>query len=260
MNIIGQDNLIKIFDDMTSLPHAFMLKGPKGCGKHLLVSYLAEKWNMDVIDITENLNFDMIERINEYLVPTIYTIDTTSITEKEQNIILKFLEEPVVNAYIVLLCPNFNYILETIQNRCIVYSFESYTKSILSQFLDGNQDKLIIELSDTPGDVINYKAVNVNEIYDFACKVVDKIRISNVSNALFGIMNKVAFKEDQTKYNLDILVKALLIASYKKYSDNPDINIEYYKLTNKLWNDLQIPNINKEYLFENYLLDMKEVK
>lgn len=262
MNFIGQDNLISTFNDMKILPHTLMLKGPKGCGKHTFVKYLAEQRNLEVEDITDSLSLETIERINASPFVKIYIIDTSNINVKEQNIILKFLEEPLKSAHIFLLCPNSNYLLETINNRCLTYSFDAYSPATLATFINDKVNaELIIKLSDTPGDILSLSNIDVKDLYNFAYRVIDKMSIANIGNALTGIPGKIAFKDEQNKYSVNLFCKALLIIAADFVRENcGNRYVKYYQLTNSLWNDLQIPNINKQYLIENYIIDMKRAE
>ena len=135
--MVGQDKLVAKLKSysLTTLPHTIMLLGDSGCGKHTLVKELAEYLGLDVIDISNTISLDAILEINSRPIPTIYTIDCSLITERHQNIILKFLEEPSQYAYIFLLCTSKSMLLPTIINRCMIYEFEPYTRDVLSQFL-----------------------------------------------------------------------------------------------------------------------------
>ena len=92
MNITGQTNLLNTLNQYTidSFPKSSILVGERGCGKHLISSYIAEMLKLSLIDITENISQELITSIYENPIPAIYLINTSKITEKEQNMILKF--------------------------------------------------------------------------------------------------------------------------------------------------------------------------
>ena len=120
MNIIGQDKLLANIDRLSieNFPRTLLLVGEVGSGKHLLCSYIQNKLSFPLIDITTSLSLETIEQAMLRVEPVIYLIDTQNISIKEENVILKFLEEPLKNTYIVLLCTSTNLLLPTVVNRC----------------------------------------------------------------------------------------------------------------------------------------------
>jgi hypothetical protein len=135
--IKGQEKICSIIDKCTldEFPRSLMLVGDKGAGKHLLCEYICNRFNLESIDITENISLDLIDQINERVSPYLYIIRINTISIKEENTILKLLEEPLKNAYIILLSESENGILPTVINRCQVWRLQNYTKEMLSSFL-----------------------------------------------------------------------------------------------------------------------------
>ena len=104
--MIGQDRLLKELKsfDLYSLPHSMMFIGEDGCGKHVLANEISSYYGLSLYDISENIDFETISGIYEKTLEGIYLIDLSNATEREQNVILKFLEEPLDNSYIIILC------------------------------------------------------------------------------------------------------------------------------------------------------------
>lgn len=254
------ENIVSMIDSWSKPLPTMMLCGKTGSGKKNICDYISSKFNLEYVDITDSLTLDTIESINMSVFPKLYTIDTSKISIKEQNTILKFLEEPLANAYIVLLCSNINYVLDTVKNRCIIYYIKQYSQEELAKYSNSDADIAIkLKLAETPGQMISLNSINVSELYDFAYKVIDKINVANVVNALISIPAKIAFKNEQNKFDFELFCKALLVTCKEKMISDKDFNINYYKLTNKLYNDINIPNIKREMLFENYILELKGV-
>ena len=86
--IIG---IIKIINNynIDNLPHSIILCGKEGCGKHILGQYISDKFNLNVLDITDNLSEELINNIYRNSTPRLYQVDLRKITEKDQNILLK---------------------------------------------------------------------------------------------------------------------------------------------------------------------------
>ena len=114
--VTGQEKICNQIDKLTldSFPRSLMLVGSKGAGKHLIVDYIANKFNLQVIDITTTLDQDSIEELYNRVEPYLYIIQANELSVKEENTILKFVEEPLKNSYIILLAETAIGILPTI--------------------------------------------------------------------------------------------------------------------------------------------------
>lgn len=235
---------------LNTLKHTTLIKGDIGCGKHTLCNLISEKLNIPLVDLTDNLNLDVINEIYVSTQPTLYLIDSDKITIKEQNTILKFLEEPCNVAYILLINSN-NKLLDTIVNRCFILNFKPYTKDNLKTFINIDIDvESLLSICRTPGDVISYSSIDFNEMIRFADKIFRFIKTANLSNCL-TIANKISFGTDSKDlFDVDLFSRVLLSVS-------KNISVEVYKLTNELCNNLTTANINKKNLVEKYIVDLK---
>lgn len=259
MEIKFLDNLIHEIDSYTlsDLPHSILLSGDYGSGKHLLCKYIADKFNLEIRDITDSLTYETLEEIN--LSGRIYLcmIDLTNPTTKDMNTILKFVEEPQVNIYNVLLCKDGN-VIETVKNRCITFNIKKYTVDELKTFTDKNCD---FEIFDTPGKVIDF---NVNVDFDRVFKLADNI-VMNIGRANYAniltIPKNIGFaKDDIDKCNIDIFMRILSKRFLRKYFNDKDLKYrDAYIVTNKYFNDISLPHVDKQRLFEKYLFELKGV-
>lgn len=229
--IIGQVKLIQTIDSLKTLPHSFALIGEEGAGKHLLVNYINEKFfNLSYLDITENHDEDDLDNIFRYPQKRLYVLDIGMITSKEQNKLLKFIEEPFDNIYICLLCNNTNLLLPTIRNRIIIYKLNPYSLEELSDFSSNNDisidNKYMLTILRTPGDIKKIKDLNVNldDVCSLSDKIVHKINVASFPNTL-SIIDKINFKDEYDKIDLTFLLRVL---SYKYFE-------EYVKTKNNIY-------------------------
>ena len=153
--ILFQDNILKLIDSFTidTLPHSILIKGAVGSGKHMIASYISEKFNLEYINITNNINLDTINDIYLSNQLTAYVIEVDKLSIKEQNTILKLLEEPSITAFLLLLSSN-NMILTTVENRCYKIKLNTYTKDQLSNFIFDNVD-LILSIANNNAIAVN---------------------------------------------------------------------------------------------------------
>lgn len=256
-----QEKLNSLIKDLTldTLPRSLLLLGEYGCGKRTLVKDISSKLNIQIEDITEELSLETIDRINSSVFPTIYTIDSTKITVKEENVILKFLEEPLNNAYIILLCENKNQLIDTIINRTVVWSFEKYSKEFLSEFLDEKDSREILNICETPGQIIELKSYNIDEMLSLANDIFEKIKYANLPNAL-SLENRFAFKDEKNKLNIDIFSKVLLYVITNRVREETDYKLYHaYVMTDDLVNGLQRRYANKRLVFDDYIINLRRL-
>lgn len=257
--MVGQVKLLQLIDryiDTGTLPRTLLLEGDYGCGKHTVTSYISEKLSLPVLDITETLSLELLEQITLKPVPQIYLINSSNISVKEQNMILKFLEEPLKNSYIVILAETKTQLLNTVINRCVCLSFEKYTTEELLEFCtSSNAD--ILEFADTPGRVRLFEQHPVTEMKSFSEKIFLQIGIANYSNIL-TIPNRINFKDNDKLFDFDVFVFILIHVAMNLYIKGM-IPYKAYLVTDEFYNDTKIPHINKLQLFEHYLFRLKLV-
>lgn len=255
--MIGQKNLLnKIRSyNIDTFPRTVILVGEKGIGKHTLAALVKDEiLNLPLLDITSNLNAEYIDEIYRNPNPFIYLIDLSEMTEKNQNVLLKFAEEPLNNAFIILLAENKNLVLNTIINRAVVFEFEPYSKQELSSFITNEIDTdLILSVLRTPGKILNTNINNIREMFEVAEKIVNKIGAANYPNTL-TIASKVNFKDDYSKFDLEIFFDVTCFSLFSHYLNAGDITtLKMYYLLRDQRKKLIDKRLNKELLFENLL-------
>ena len=258
--IIGQEKICNLVDNSTidTFPQTLMLVGNEGSGKHLICNYIAKKFNLTILDITDTLDQETIELIYDRVEPYIYTININSISVKEENAILKFLEEPLRNSYIILLAETELGILQTIINRCQIWYLQNYKKEFLQTFIT-NDNQYVLEIAETPGQVIKLCDCKLEDMISLADKIIDKIDIAGIANTL-TISKNISFKDESDKFDLKLFVNILLSRITKKYqtcSDNRYASA--YLLTNELSKNLRSKNLDHRCLFEKYLIDLRNI-
>ena len=200
--MVGQEKLISNINSLTldTFPHTLLLVGERGSGKHLIVDYIGNHFGFEVIDVTDDISLELIDTITLRIEPKIYLIDGTLLTEKKENVLLKFLEEPVKNSFIIILCEAPQQLLPTIINRCRRWDLAKYSKLDLSQFLDDPNDVksaiLLDDVANTPGQIIEFQKQDLTNIIGLCNTIIDKIAGANCQNTL-TITNKIAFNHEE---------------------------------------------------------------
>lgn len=267
--MIGQKNLINQFKQYTidSFPHTCLLLGEKGCGKHTIVSEVIKPVvlnNMPLLDITKQINTEVIGEIYRNPNPSIYLVDINEITEKEQNDLLKLTEEPSANAFIILIAENRNVLLDTILNRCVVFDFEQYTEEELSHFLPAGEDsKLIASIVKTPGKLKSLNLKILPALKELCVKIITRIQDSNYSNAL-SIADKLNYSDEYDKFDIDMFLDCMhmLLLEYHIKEMNEarqDKLLSMYFLTLDTKKKLHTTKAKAIYLLQNYITELWKV-
>lgn len=261
MNIVNQDKILDYINSksLDTLPKTILLEGKSGSGRHTIAKYIADKFNLIISDISESITLDTINEAYLKVEPYLYIIDCNKLSNKNENTILKFLEEPLKNSFIILITENKYSLMNTILNRCYVITLKPYSRECLESFITNTEYKnQILGICETPGDIITLQNYDINALFNFCIKIFDKINVASYPNTL-SISDKIAFKAEKDKYDVNIFWRILLKVSYVRVLNNLPNAIKEYEITNKFFNRLNIRNIDKKYLLEQYLINLKQL-
>ena len=258
--MIGQEKLLnklKSFS-LNTLPHTILLVGKKGCGKHTMVNELSSYFDVDVVDISDEINNDVLVDIYLRTFKLFYLIDVEKITERNQNTLLKILEEPPKNAYMILISTSNGSLLNTVLNRCMVYEFEDYTKEELNQFVkeDSYREKAL-EVCSTPGQLITLNYKTLDDINDSIDKLIEKLNVVLLPS-LLNLVDRINYGEEYDKFDLDIFLNILEKKLLKAILDN-NTTMNYIKVYNILCKYrvlFEDSRLKKNQLFESMLIEM----
>ena len=260
-SVVGQKKLKEKLNNVSieSFPKSLILCGDSGCGKHLLCSILEQKFSAwEFFYVKPPINYSFVESCYLVSIPTFYVFDADNLTEREQNVLLKLFEEPVNNVNIILLSTNTSLLLNTVINRAVIWEFEPYTESELSVFLQGKNPELL-SLVTTPGQLLSLSDANVDSMVDLSNLIIDKIGKASISNTL-SLSSKFVSKDATTaEFDLMIFIRLFRKILYNKIKCSSEVRYEKaFVVTNKFYNTLlQLKNLNKKYLFENFILELK---
>lgn len=261
MNIIGQNKLLSKIDTyytMNSLPKTLMFIGPSGCGKHMMAKYVAETFKLDYKEINENISASDLNECLYSTIDTLYVINLNEFTEKQQNFFLKAVEEPTKSTYFILLATSEAGILNTILNRCIKYTFESYTKEEVEQITGTAINDLAYKIFKTPGKLLNMTETSFQAITELANNLIKNINKATYANSLV-ISTKINYKDLYNKIDFNLFldtVEYLSFENFKNFANEQSFII--YKITNQFKQYATKQNLIKETLMLNYLTTLWE--
>lgn len=257
--MIGQKKLLEQLNKFTldTFPRSTLFVAEKGMGKHTLVKELQSTIiNLPILDISDKISNELIEEIYRSPNPAIYLIDLSMITEKDQNTILKFVEEPLNNSFIILLATSRANVLQTILNRCVVFEFAPYTRDELASFLTIEEDvDLLLRILRSPGKILNTNIKGLADIFDVCNKLIDKLTIANYPNTL-TICNKINFKENYDRFDIDIFFDVLSYQLLQSYVNGNNKAYTLYLITQQYQTKLIDKRLNLEIFFESFLTQL----
>lgn len=197
--------------------------------------------------------------------------------ESAQNKLLKILEEPPKNVYMILTCSNVSLLLPTIRSRCNKYELFKVDSSIIEKFLEGKENKQIIScLCDGYlGKAQELeKLKNLLSLFESAFSVITDMK-SSKQVLLFSKQ----LIDNKDYFSLIIEILSLTIEDILRLKTNKQIKLSFVKdrlkaveneysikaiceiqsLLNKSVKE-QFYNTNITLIIENLLLNILEVK
>ena len=252
--MIGQENFIKKLNkyDLSAFPHSALLLGDKGAGHLDVCNYLGERFNISVYDISEMITTEFINQIYLNTDPAIYTVDINKITEKEQNVLLKLLEEPNQLTYLILYGESTYNVLETIINRSYIFNMDRFTREQLEPLVTNLDDKeLILKLCSTPGQIEIANHTNMSDLSELCRTMMTSMCKANLANAL-TITNKINFKDEYDKFDLDMFIK---VYSNELNDYKSEHKMEILSILTEFKRYINFMNDKKKY-FDNFILKL----
>lgn len=279
--MIGQHNLqsrIEQLIENNTFPRFSIFVGPKGSGKKTVAKWIRQCMGQNEVvigyeatDVKIDTIREIIQRSYKVANTVIYVIpDADNMSNAAKSALLKVTEEPPNNAYFIMTLEDENNTLETIRSRGTVFHMDRYTpdeiEKYAAEYLEATPTKqwdLIRDLCDTPGEVKILCKSDPHAFYDYVKLVIDNIAKVSLANA-FKIPSKIALKEDAEGYDLRLFWKAFMkvvINTADNHIDPDDISRygEASLVTSKYLQKLKVKGINRQMLFDNWLLEIREL-
>lgn len=264
-HIIGQTRLLNQINNYSdsTLPKAMLFIGDVGCGKHTIAKYTAQKFNLEYVEINEGVTAEELVDFNYRPINTLYVIDLSKFSEKQQNQFLKFIEEPSKSVFIILTAVSENSVLNTILNRCVKCHFEEYSVEELKELTKNNplQNELIYTVCKTPGKIKNISDRSFESLFEQSYRLVACIKEMSYSQVLV-YKDLINLKEDYNKIDFVAFFDMVEYLAYENYKSNAsEANFKIYQITNQYKQAVTAKTPSKFAFLINYLTVLwKEVR
>ena len=276
-NFIGYSSLIENFKNRCSngnLSHAQLISGEDGIGKSILAEILGKlilngDINREYVDIINykpiKASFgvddvrDIIDEVNkkpfEGDKKVIIIHQGNKLTIQAQNALLKTIEEPPTEVYIIILCESLELILDTIKSRCEIYKLTPLTKDELYKYIaikgydysEEEKSSAIAFSEGIPGRIDRY--FSDTELQELRDKIVDLL-LQLTNNEIEAILEKeeqlVSYKQNKEEV-INVLSSFIrdILVNKEVYNENLIINRDKIKEIERLTNEMSFKKLNK---------------
>ena len=276
-NFVGQSSLIENFKNRCSngnLSHAQLISGEDGIGKSILAEILGKlilngDLNREYVDIINyrpsKASFgvddvrEIIDEVNkkpfEGDKKVIIIHQGNKLTIQAQNALLKTIEEPPTEVYIIILCESLELILDTIKSRCEIYKLTPLTKDELYKYIaikgydysEEEKASAIAFSEGIPGRIDRY--FSDTELQELRDKIVDLL-LQLTNNEIEAILEKeeqlVSYKQNKEEV-INVLSSFIrdILVNKEVYNENLIINRDKIKEIERLTNEMSFKKLNK---------------
>lgn len=248
-----------------------ILVGESGGGKKTALKLHCKANKMVYVGIDNKIDsireiITIVEDIKEPLLVCIEEGNGLSI--QAQNTLLKISEEPPKNVNIVICVTSFSNLLTTTLSRgtiifmpvCSNLDIQTYTKKELER-LHGGYDNSVVEkisnICSNFGDVNTIINYNIDDFNSFCLKVLNNILHVSTVNA-FRIGRSLKLRDIDIGYDFAIFLKTLKSLLFY-FEISTVIKVAWVKAINKALSLLG-GGENKQAIFDNFILSMRDIK
>ena len=295
-----------------NLPHGIIISGPSGIGKKILANKISKDLlinknnKTDDIDLLNHPDFFSLDKdkillhhityredkwddekgqrnVNDFLSVTpsiavnkvVLILNAQTMNNSSQNALLKSLEEPAPNSYIIITTDRPKSLLETIYSRCQIINIPNVSQKVTNEWLieNGISD---INSNDFPSfstplsilnDIQNNDHHNFRDFINIISEYLDNkldlnLTIKNISSLEIDLIMKANYLIEFLK----ILLKSNLLSEdlsgiYKKYNSLKYNNLKISNLINELnnfrYDFFKVPQINETHVLNYFLSEIK---
>ena len=300
---------------LKNLPHGIIISGPIGLGKEILAKDIASKLlinkntsmeDTDLFSSNNHPDFFLLDKekillhnityrknkwddekgqrnVNSFLSITpsiavnkvVLMLNAQTMNDESQNALLKSLEEPSPNTYIIMTTSRPKSLLQTIYSRCQLINIATPSTDDINSWLTTNgisdinatdfpsfSTPLAILKSIESGDHLDFKNF-VKIITNFIENKADtSMTIKNISNLDINLIMKTNYLIEFLK----IILKSKLLSEdlsgiYMKFNSSNFNNLKISNLINDLNNlrfdYFKVPQINETHVLNYFLSELK---
>jgi hypothetical protein len=124
-------------------------------------------------------------------------------------------------------------------------------------FTNDEEIKIVQNLCETPGEVNTLLKYGVTDFVNYVDTVIDNIAKTSGANS-FKVADKVNLKDDDTKYDLRLFWKAFRNECLNRIKEDMVYYARGIQITSKYLHNMEIKGVNKQAVFDGWILDIRE--
>lgn len=257
------------------LPRFIIIVSEPGSESDVVGVHIANKMECDYIklpDVSVDTIRDMIKQAYTLHNKTVYIMnDADGMSVNAKNALLKVTEEIPNKAYFVMCLTDSNNTLATIRSRGTTFYMDRYLPEELADFarelyvnkseIDEDEVRICADVCSTPGDVCTLMKYVPSKFYAYVKDVFDNI-FTIEGAGVFYLLNKLAYKDEEDKYDCRLFLKAftsIMLEKCEGYKEACEIycGCSVIKATSNRLQDLRVKGINKQMLLETWALEVR---
>lgn len=262
--MIGQERFKNYLATWKLPPQFIILQGEEGSGRSTIIEELKHKYKFDSIICGTSVDEvrDIIILARQLANPTFYIFyNGDKLSTSAKNALLKIVEEPPKNAYFIMRIQNT--LLDTLRNRAFYYIMENYKSvELLDYFIQNNKEDVFNKygvICKNIGQIKTFLSSPYEDIINYCDTIITMISQVAQGN-IFNITNKLNIKDDLSKWDVNLFINILEWSLGKKYQQTKDD--KYFQAIfrlNNIRSQLRINGVNKQVVFDNFLLGLKDL-
>lgn len=214
--------------ELRTLPKSMLFIGGDDKGKEEALSKLCERLGLELRQAVPPFDDEAIAEMQHSPIAALYEISLSGFDKKEQNSLLKVVEEPMDAVYVAVLTDSDGDVLETLRNRCVEFRVDAYTKEELKAECGDGYDELAYEVCDSPEELRSVDKKQFEDLKALCEKIVKSIGLASYPNAM-KLALSINFKDDYSKFDFKQFFGVLKAVSLKAYEKGESQGFAVYK-------------------------------
>lgn len=256
----------KILLSSSTNPHEDLKKIQSQSHPDLLIIKKDEKKRDIAVDEVREINqfLNFTAAIAKHRVIIIDAID--DMNKSSSNALLKILEEPNNNVFLLLVSHNPKRLLATIKSRCYLIkisnpSYEEFKQSLIKKGVAENSIQFLADISESSiGGALELSSKNSLELYDkIIAATNDRSLVFNLAKTLAKDSGKDGGDKDRMWEIFKKLIMFYLYSLIKSNPNNPAIFVIVDKVNNLFTNTTRL-NLDKNHSIINIFNIMQDVR
>ena len=236
--------------------HSILIEGPSGCGKSYLARYFGKMKNItDILFIKPNVQdlrdaLDMSYNLTSQVIFCVENLDLG--VPSASYTLLKFLEEPTKNVYIIVTCRNRFGVPDTIISRCTCISVSSPVESDINVYAEHTDATKYATLKNIPVWKGVKGLTDVDYVYKMKSEHIDYFRdtksILNMKDSISTMSWKIGHYPDNSEANVSFVLNYLISVTKNK-------RVQNYLI--QCIRELSTSRISQHAVLSKFLFDLK---